>query len=265
MLEAVGISIALGGKQVLDNVSFTAHPGEVVAVIGPNGAGKSTLLNCLTGALKPHQGRVSIDGLDPTALAPAEMARLRAVLEQSPVTAARFTVGELIGLALPREIPPRKASEFMNRAAAAVDLNQFLKQPVSALSGGEHHRAHMARALAQLWAGREMGGGKWLLLDEPAANLDLGHQDAVLRAARAAAKAGAGVITILHELTLAAAVADRIVLMHRGEILVDRPVETALDPAQLSSVYGIQISVDALPNGARAVNPLFSSSNQGAA
>lgn len=265
MLEALEISIKLGGKPILERISMSARPGEVVALIGPNGAGKSTLLNCLSGALKPDRGRVLIDGAESTALSPADLARQRAVLEQSPVAVARFNVEELIGLALPREISPQTAGRLTRNAAEAVGLLKHLDKPVSALSGGEHHRAHMSRALAQLWAGRELGGGRWLLLDEPTANLDLGHQDAILRAARDAARAGAGVIAVLHELTLTAAVADRIVLMHRGEILVDGPVETALDPTRLSSVYGIEIAVDALPNGALAINPLFTSANQGAA
>ncbi len=265
MLEATGLTLSLAGAQVLKDVNLTAPPGEVLAVIGPNGAGKSTLLNCLTGALRPERGHVSIDGLDPSTIPPANLAHLRAVLEQRPNMAAQFRVGELIGLSLPREILPEKADELTRAAAAAVGLGRYLNRSVLALSGGEHHRAHMARALAQLWAGRELGGGKWLFLDEPAANLDLGHQGAVLRAARKAAKAGAGVIVVLHELTLAAAVADRIVLMHRGEILMDGPPDRALDQAQLSSIYGIEIVIDALPNGAQAINPLFTSANQGAA
>ncbi|MBY8977082.1 heme ABC transporter ATP-binding protein [Rhodobacteraceae bacterium NNCM2] len=264
MLEAVGISVTLGGKRVLRDASLAVAGGEVVALIGPNGAGKSTLLSCLTGALVPDRGEVQLDGRKPASLTPAELALQRAVLEQAPVSSAPFLVEELIGLALPRRIPVDEVNSLTHRAAAGLGLTELLRQPATRLSGGEHHRVHMARALAQLWAGRRLGGGRWLLLDEPTASLDLGHQDAVLRAARAAAMDGAGVLAILHDLTLAAAVADRIVLMHQGAVVADGPVREVLTAERLTEVYGLDVTISEPAAGVLTVTPLFTQAKQGA-
>jgi iron complex transport system ATP-binding protein len=125
------------------------------------------------------------------------------------------------------------------------------------LSGGEQHRAHMARALAQLWAGRHLGGGRWLLLDEPTASLDLAHQAAVLRSARQAAAEGVGVVAVLHDLSLAAAVADRIVLMQTGRIVADGPPGAVLTAGRLSGVYGLSIAVTRTAEGTLAVTPVY--------
>ncbi|MEM7237514.1 MAG: heme ABC transporter ATP-binding protein [Pseudomonadota bacterium] len=257
MLEATGLSLRYGATVILDEVGFSLGSGEVVALIGPNGAGKSTLLACLSGALRADHGRVRMDGADPARLRPAELALRRAVLEQTPAISAPFRVGELIGLALPREIPPRRADQLVGRASEALGLSDLLARRVSQLSGGEHHRAHMARVLAQLWAGQEMGGGRWLLLDEPTASLDLAHQNAVLLAARVAAKEGAGVLAVLHDLTLAAAVADRIVLMHRGRIVANGTAKETLTPEILSSVYGVDVWAGEVAPSVFSVTPLF--------
>ncbi len=255
MLEAEGIAVSLGGRRVVEGVGLAVAPGETVALIGPNGAGKSSVLACLSGALRPEAGRVRMDGRDPGAMSAAALARARAVLDQTPTLGVPFTVRELVGLAVPREVPVPGARGIVLRAIDAVGLAGHAERPVHRLSGGERQRAHMARALAQLFAGQALGGGRWLLLDEPTAGLDLAHQDAVGRAARAAARAGAGVLAVLHDLTFAAALADRIVLMHRGRVVADGAPETALAADRLAEVYGLPVAVTrARP---LAVTPLY--------
>ncbi|MEM9013329.1 MAG: heme ABC transporter ATP-binding protein [Pseudomonadota bacterium] len=256
MFEAVEIDVALGRQPVLRQVSLRLEPGKVTALIGPNGAGKSTLLACLSGALRPRAGRVRIDGDDPATLSAAELGRRRAVLEQTPSASAPFALEELIELGIPRAVPPAATRQIIHRAMAALDLSRFQGRPITALSGGERHRAHMARTLAQLWAGQALGAGRWLLLDEPTASLDLAHQGAVLRAARAVAADGVGVLAVLHDLTLAAAMADRIALMQTGSIVALGPPEEVLAPATLSPVYGVDLAVTEAA-GAVAVLPLF--------
>src|SRR5699024_6653226 len=137
----------------------------------------------------------------------------RAVLEQTPEIGAAFRLRELVGLAIPRAVPPEAAARIEAEAMAALEIEPFAERKLDLLSGGERHRAHMARALAQLAAGRWLGHGRWLMLDERTASLDLRHQASVLMAARRAAAEGAGVLAILHDLTLAAAVADRIAIL----------------------------------------------------
>ncbi|MEM7506757.1 MAG: ATP-binding cassette domain-containing protein [Pseudomonadota bacterium] len=257
MLEAREISLRLGTKGVLHEITLQVRRREIVALIGPNGAGKSSLLACLSGALTPQSGEVLIDGDLPGNLPPAEMGLRRAVLEQTPSASAAFTTLELIGLAIPVAIPPADARRLAARAALALGLTALLDHPISWLSGGERHRAHMARTLAQLWAGRQLGAGDWLMLDEPTASLDLAHQLAVLDAARGAARDGAGVLVVLHDLTLAGSLADRAILMQDGRIAAEGPVPDVLTPAVLAPVYRTGVEVIETPSGARAVVPIF--------
>lgn len=257
MLEAREISLRLGGRPALSAASLSLRPGEVLALVGPNGAGKSTLLSCLSGALRPERGAALIDGAPVAALDPAALALRRAVLEQSPASAAAFAVTELVGLAIPIGIPPKEAAEIAADAVEALGLSALAERRLAALSGGERHRAHMARALAQLEAGRRLGFGRWLLLDEPTASLDPRHQASVLRAARRAARAGAGVLAVLHDLTLAAHLADRIALLKNGRVLAVAPPAEALTPERLSEVYEMPMRVSAAAAGALTVTPLY--------
>jgi iron complex transport system ATP-binding protein len=256
MLEADGLHLARGPVPALDGAALSLRPGEVLGLVGPNGAGKSTLIACLSGALAPDRGAVRLDGDAPARLSPAELARRRAVLEQTPASAAPFPLTDLVGLAIPREIPPARARSITAEALAAVGLGALAARPLDRLSGGERHRAHMARALAQRRAGRDLGHGRWLLLDEPTASLDLAHQASVLRAARAAAADGAGVLAALHDLTLAAAMADRLALMQAGRIVALGPPAEVLTPARLAPVYGLPVTVAPLPGGGLAVAPI---------
>ncbi|MEO0992341.1 MAG: ATP-binding cassette domain-containing protein [Pseudomonadota bacterium] len=257
MLEATGITVRRGGRVILNAVDLRLAPGEIVAVIGPNGAGKSTALACLSGAIIPDAGTVRIDGVEPRALSAADLALRRAVVDQTPSAFAAFSVRTLAGLAIPRTVPPKEARAIEMRALSATGLSRLTARPLDRLSGGERQRAHVARALAQLFAGRLLGGGRWLLLDEPTAGLDLAHQDAVARAARAAAAEGAGVLAVLHDLTLAAAVADRIVLLAEGRVVADGTLQEALVPETLEAVYGLPVAVDQLPSGPVAITPIF--------
>ncbi|MEM1299714.1 MAG: ATP-binding cassette domain-containing protein [Pseudomonadota bacterium] len=243
MLSANGLSVVLGGRAVLQGANVAIREGEVVAVLGPNGAGKSTLLAALTGALVPSEGNVFYGDRELPKIGVSELALLRAVLEQTPARDLDFTVQELLELALDRAIPPEDASVIVARALNTMDIERYTTTRIRALSGGEAHRAHMARVLAQLWAGRHLGRGRYLLVDEPTASLDLRHQSSVLRAVREAADDGAGVLIILHELNQAMAIADRVVLLADGRIAMEGTPAEVLVPEVLEPVYGVPIDL----------------------
>lgn len=257
MIEAQALTIAYGDRIAVDAAGFRAAPGELVALAGPNGSGKSSLLGALNGEIRPVSGRALIDGGAVAGVSPRELARLRAALEQSPSVSARFTVRALIALGVMREIPPDDAVSIVRDALAAVGLSDRGFDRVARLSGGQQRRAHLGRALAQLAAGRRIGGGRALLLDEPTAGLDAAHQIGVLRAARAAAESGAAVVVAVHDLSLAAAFADRIVLMRAGRIVADAPPLAALTPSRLSAVYETEMSVFFSPTGGMIVSPAY--------
>ena len=257
MIEAAGLTVGYGDFIAVDRAELMVRAGEVVALCGPNGSGKSSLIGALAGDIRPRGGAALIDYVSVTAMSPAKLARRRAVLEQSPSLSAPFTVRALAGLGVPRETPPVEAEAIARWAIGAVGLSQMTDQRANTLSGGQQRRAHLARALAQLEAGRRLGGGRALILDEPTAGLDIAHQIAALRAARAAADDGAAVLTALHDLSLAAAFADRIALMRGGRIVADAQPKEALTPGRLREVYEAPIDVFTAPDGSLCAAPAY--------
>lgn len=256
MLEAQNISLAHGKLTVLDQINLRFEKAQVTALCGPNGAGKSTLLSALSGDMRPKQGVILLGGTDIAKLGAAELAKQRAVLEQSPTLSAPFDVATLTELAIPKEVPALETERIVADVLADLGLTKMRTRPVHTLSGGQQHRAHLARALAQLQAGRFLGGGQVLMLDEPTSSLDITHQIAVMRAARTAARDGATVIVVLHDLNLAAAFSDRIVMLHRGGIAADGTTEQALTSPLLSQIYETEIKVTT-QNGRPFVAPTY--------
>ncbi|MEL7138497.1 MAG: ATP-binding cassette domain-containing protein [Pseudomonadota bacterium] len=262
MLEARDITLTIGRTPILNAASLSIAPGRVTALVGPNGAGKSTLLACLSGAIVPQGGAVRMDGDNPARLSAAALGLRRAVLDQTPSVAAPFTLEELIELGIPRAISPVDARRITRDASAALGLTRLRERSIDALSGGERHRAHMARALAQLNAGRMLGGGRWLLLDEPTASLDLRHQASVMQAARQAAADGVGVLAVLHDLSLAAAMADTVAVMQSGSIVASGAPRACLTSELLGRVYGIEIAVSEPRAGLQAIVPIYTSNGE---
>jgi iron complex transport system ATP-binding protein len=237
-LTATGVSLRLGGAAILTDVDLTVEAGEVVALVGPNGAGKSTLLGVVSGDLDPDAGAVLLDGRPITARPPRQLARERAVLLQRQALAFGFRVEEVVRMGrapwyrTPAEDDDdRLVAESMERAdVAPLALRLF-----PTLSGGEQARASFARTLAQ--------AAPLLLLDEPTSSLDIRHQEAVLEVARDVATHGAAVVVVLHDLSLAAAYADRVCLLSGGSVAADgRPREVLTDEL-LTRVYEHPIRV----------------------
>ncbi|NBB70613.1 MAG: heme ABC transporter ATP-binding protein [Alphaproteobacteria bacterium] len=249
MLEARNVTVAVGRQRLLDRVSVTLAPGELVVVLGPNGAGKSTLLGCLAGARTPIAGRVTLDGRPLARLEPRELARRRAVLAQNTVVTLPVHAEEVVALG---RVPHADAATATRRVVAAAldtaDASAFIARSVATLSGGEQQRVHLARALAQIWPD-DGTAARYLLLDEPTASLDLAHQAQVMATARALADAGHGVLAILHDLNLAAAVADRLVLLDGGRLAAAGPPAAVLVEDTIARVFGLAADVVARPDG----------------
>ncbi|MEU6627279.1 heme ABC transporter ATP-binding protein [Streptomyces parvus] len=237
-VEAAGLSVRLGQRQVLDSVDLTAHAGEVVALVGPNGAGKSTLLAALAADLAPASGEVRIDGRPATAWSAPELALRRSVLPQSAVLSFPFPVEDVVRMGrAPWAGTDREDEDDAAVAAAmgATEVTRFAARPFSALSGGEKARVALARVLAQR--------APLMLLDEPTAALDLRHQELVLRICRERAAAGDAVVVVLHDLGLAAAYADRVAVLHDGRIAELGPPEAVFSGELLGEVYRQPVEV----------------------
>ena len=257
MLEARSIDVLRRDAWALRGVSLSVREDEIAAVCGPNGAGKSTLLALLAGERLAQYGDVLLDGRPIASFKPRPLAERRAVLEQSPRVDTPFSVRALahFGLAAMPAIPPRDAEAIIDGALEQAGVAELQARPVTQLSGGERHRAHLARALAQSAGGRHLGHGHHLLLDEPTASLDLAHQIRVMHALRQAVRDGTGVLVVLHDLNLAAAFADRVILMHAGRIVADGPPPAVLTGPRLSQVYGAPLSVIAGPGRSLRIAP----------
>ncbi|GCE76326.1 heme ABC transporter ATP-binding protein [Cellulomonas biazotea] len=245
LLRARGVRLAYGRTVVLDGVDLDVRAGEVVALVGPNGAGKSTLLGVLAGDPRPDRGQVLLDDVDVRRRPLAELARRRAVMPQEHRVSFPFRVREVVAMGRHpwRGTAREDADERVVQAAMDdADVLALADRTHPTLSGGERARVAFARALAQ--------EGAVLLLDEPTAALDVRHQEAVLGRARAAARDGAGVVVVLHDLTLAAAYADRVVVLDHGRVRADGPPRDVLTAALLSDVYRHPVEVVERPGAA---------------
>lgn len=246
-LELDRVTVTRGDRTVLRDVSLTVHRGEVLGIVGPNGTGKSTVLAVLAGDLAPASGSVLIDGEPLTQLTPQHLARRRAVLLQSNDVSFGFTVYDVV--AMGRNPWPAEAHDepIVASAIAALDLQDVAHRPYRELSGGEQARASLARVAAQ--------ETPIVLLDEPTAALDLRHQEEVFALARAWAQAGRAVAVAVHDLSLAAAHADRVAIVDGGRIGALGAPRDVLTEAQIAATWQQAVNVIDDPFGRLVVVP----------
>ena len=249
----VSVTYRPGGREIvaLRDASLTLASGEVVGLVGPNGSGKTTLIRVVTRVVQPDAGNVSVSGLDIARLRQVELARQIAVVPQEPVLPPAFTalacvlMGRTPHLRLLQNEGPGDL-EAARRAMIATDTWGLAERLLGELSGGERQRVVVARALAQETA--------ILLLDEPTAHLDLGHQASVLglmrRFARVRAKA---ILAVVHDLTLAARYCDRLVMLLDGSVVATGTPGDVLTPERLRAVYGVTVDVFPHPTTGRPV------------
>ncbi|WP_291813985.1 heme ABC transporter ATP-binding protein [Cellulomonas sp.] len=238
VLRAEGVRVAYGAHTVLDGVDLEVAAGEVVALVGPNGAGKSTLLSVLGGDPRPDAGRVLLDGVELQAQDLRRLARRRAVMLQETRLSFPFRVEEVVHMGRHpwRGTPQEDGDDAVVAAAMSdADVVHLAARTFPTLSGGEKARTSFARTLAQQ--------APVLLLDEPTAALDVRHQEALLARVRHAAQEGAAVVVVLHDLTLAAAWADRVVVLADGRVRADGAPADVLTSDLLSAVYQHPVDV----------------------
>jgi iron complex transport system ATP-binding protein len=237
-VDVRAVTFEYGRARALDGVSLTARPGEFVGLLGPNGAGKSTLIRLVAGLLAPRQGEVRLAGLDPARAPRRAVARACALVPQEPKVSWPFTVREAVMMGrAPHQgllaVPGPLDHGAVKGALQACDLVHLADRRIDALSGGERRRVFFARALAQ--------EPRVLLLDEPTAFLDLGHQVAAMRMAQVAARGGLCVVAVLHDLNLAAAACDRLVVMAAGKVVAEGPPAEVLTAARVQEVWGLPV------------------------
>jgi iron complex transport system ATP-binding protein len=245
-LDVARLVVRVGEKILLDDVSLRIAPGESVALVGPNGAGKSTLLRVLSGEMAASGGSVKLKGRNPRSYASGALANERAVLSQDISVSFPFLVREIVRMGA-GENSGAAVDMLVDAALAEVDLGGFPDRVIGTLSGGEQQRVHFARVLVQLAYGERKRGPGILLLDEPTASLDLRHQLDIVAAARRRAAAGTTVVTILHDLNLAALLAERIIMLGNGRVVADGTAQDTITEVTLSSVFGVVSAVSQIP------------------
>lgn len=249
LLQAESVSIQAGTRWLLRDISLAIDPGEIVALVGPNGAGKSTLLATLAGDLVPATGSVRLAGQEISSYRPKELALRRAVLPQQAIIQFAFTVREVVKMGRSPRSSALDDDRVIDRVLDQVDATPLASRIYPSLSVGEQARVSLARVLAQ--------ETPVLMLDEPTAALDLRHQQLVMTLSRELAEQGTAIVVILHDLNLAAAFADRIVLLKDGILMADgAPTETLNEPL-LSAVFECEVAVTTHPlTGTPLVLPL---------
>lgn len=245
-IETSGLSVRIGARALIDDISLSIKSGETVALVGPNGAGKSTLLRVLSGEIAPSSGDIKLKGRDPRAYKPQVLALHRAVLAQHINVAFPFSVAEIVRMGA-GETRGAAIDNLADGALAEVNMEQMRDRIIGTLSGGEQQRVHLARVLVQLSCGEAKRGPGILLLDEPAASLDLCHQLDLLEIIKRCNSRGTTVITVMHDLNLSVLFARRVVALHQGRIARDGTPEATITDDMLAEVFGVAAAANRSP------------------
>ncbi len=240
-IEASGLHFSYGRAPVIDDVSLTLAPGEMLGVIGPNGSGKSTLMRLLSAVLRPSGGEIRVHGRPITSYSRRDLARAIAVVPQDTVIEFPFSVTEVVlmgrsphlgGFAFEGD----RDIDVARRAMQRTGVLELAERSIHELSGGERQRVILARALAQ--------EADILLLDEPAAFLDIRHGVEIYDLLQTLQHEGRSILTVLHDLNLAALYCDRVALLKAGRLVRIGTPSEVITYAVLTEVYETEVYVD---------------------
>ncbi len=240
MISVQDLSIRASEKLILNHISVDIPLTKWTCLVGPNGAGKTTFLKALLG-LQPYSGSIMQNGQEVY----RNHLRNVAFVPQQPQIPMGMTVAEYVALGRAKRDgwgkESLKSRNLIYEILLQTQLFGLHKQHVAALSGGEMQRALIARALAQ--------EPEIILLDEPTSALDLHHQIATLNNIEILKDRGVTIISTMHDITLAAMYAERIVVMHGGRILLDGPAASVIHSAELREAFDNRINVYTLDSG----------------
>lgn len=241
MLDVAALRVSYGDRPVLRGIDLQVAAGQVVGLIGPNGCGKTTLLKAITRLIPWLSGAVLLQGEPASALSRHELSRRVAVVPQNPVLPLGYTALEVVLMGRTPHLGflEQEGAQDYQRARAAlqeVGASDLAERRVDELSAGERQNVVLARALAQ--------DAPILLLDEPTANLDIGHQIAVFSLVRKLARRSPlAVLAAIHDLTLASLYCDRLALMANGTIVATGPAEQVLTASNIRQAYGADVII----------------------
>lgn len=244
-LEVNDVDCYYGTKKVLEKVDFSVDKGEFFGVIGPNGSGKTTLLRCISGVLKPRSGIVRVNGLDVHTLGEGEIAKKIAVVPQASSVSFSFTALEIVMMGRNPHISRFRVEnerdyKIVENAMELTHVKHLASRLIDTLSGGEHQRVIIARALAQ--------EPKLLLLDEPTVHLDISHQLEIMELIRKLNRDNdISVVAVFHDLNLAAQYCSRLMLLDSGKVSSVGTPHDVLTPENIKKTYHVDVLVKEHP------------------
>lgn len=245
MLRAEGLSFRVGQKYLLHETSVQFEEGRFHVVMGANGAGKSTLLKLLAGDLKPSSGNVLLEDKALDGYSKKILATKRAVLSQHYHISFPIAVNDIVLMGrypFFSTHPTAKDIAICKEAMQLMNVAQMKERDYTTLSGGEAQKVQMSRVLAQIWEARE-GERKLLFLDEPVSHLDVKYQQQLLQAARELCRQHTTVIAILHDINLALAFADRLLLMKEGRVVCDLGQPAVVTTEMIKEVFDVSSTI----------------------
>lgn len=233
-------------RVLVDEVSCDVQSGQVLSIIGPNGAGKSSLLKALTGEWR-YQGEIIAE---PLSQQQKLRARQVAVLPQMSLLNFSFSVEEVVMLGrIPHQTGARRDQQIVTAALELMDVGFLIGRPYTELSGGEKQRVQLARVLAQIWSADDAeNGARLLILDEPTSALDIGHQHALMRAIKSFAEQGVAVISVMHDINLAAQYSDQLLALLCSQVVAHGTPQSVLTQSLMQTLFSVEADVIQRPN-----------------
>lgn len=242
MVQVSTLTFKAGSRILIDELSFTAQPGEMLAILGANGAGKSTLMKLLCRELKPFRGNIKINQQPLNDYKLAHLAKTRAVLSQHHTVSVSFLTEEMVMMGrYPHfdQHPSANDEKIVKQAMQKTGTTHLIGRDYHTLSGGEQQRVQLARVIAQIYDSPQA----CLFLDEPTNGLDLQYQQQIMVLARALADQGYCVICILHDINFASQFADRILMLKDGKKVAEGTPREVINQQHILETFNIKVKL----------------------
>ena len=247
MISTKHLCLSIGNKRLLDRVEIEIPQGQLTTIIGPNGAGKTTLLNLIGGDVKPTSGCVFFDGHPLAKFDRLSLARRRAILPQVGSIPFAIKIRDIVALGRSPyryQVAQKFNQDIIDECLGAMVISHLANHYYAGLSGGERHRVHIARTLAQIQSKpNENLRGKVLFLDEPTNHLDILYQYRLMHLIKYLQKKHLTIVAVMHDLSLALQFSDKIILLSNGKKVGDYTPETLVLSDDLSKTYQIDMHI----------------------
>ena len=245
-IEIKDVRYMVNDTCLLDKITFDINPGEITTILGPNGAGKSTLIKLISGDMKPSSGEILYDKILLNKLTLENKSHRRSVLSQSQNINFDFTVRDIVEMGWINDLN-NNFEKILNEVSKECSIVDIIERKFRYLSGGEQKRVHLARTLLHIKSIENIYENKYILLDEPLANLDIFYEFKLIKIIRKLAKNGLGILMILHDINLAYKFSNKIALMLDGKVKYFGNPEKVINQKNLEKIYGLKMKIFTKP------------------